>query len=381
MSDVLSHLRDWAGVVTDTNTTRMAYRAIQNALDNLMQAHQWTYYLRRFRLTTVASYSTGSIAYTHSTRTVTLTTGTWPSWAALGVLKISNVHYPVLSQTSNSAVVLGSDLNPGDDVASGTEYTLYRDTYSLPADFVSIESRVTDLSTYNCLTYCDQNDFNSLLTNSVTPGTPWKYTLTRDRSWLGPTNPNLTMPGMAFVIRPPSDSVRNYEFFYRFRPRDMTLPAGVNTTGTVSTSSTTVTGVGTAFTQDMVGCVIRFGTTQNAPDGRQSAYKYQAQRFITAVTSATVLSINSALTTELSGVKHEVSDPVDVEPGGMWNAFLRRVEYELSIQRHKDDPKAISEGEARYIRAVREAMATDSRGFRGEGRGYRDRLGTISFPA
>jgi hypothetical protein len=380
-SDALSYLKDYCGVDSDPATARMAYYAVRAALNRLGRNNPWSYYLRRLPLVTVASYSTGTIAYTNSTRTVTLTTGTWPSWAARGTLIIDDIHYPVYSRTSDSVIILSQEANPGEDIAAGESYEIYRDAYPLPVDFISLESPLIRVEENRPIAFVPPDLFNEYRASNNEPSDPLICTVTRDRPWIGPNDVDIALPRMAVLFKPPPDSAERYEAFYRFRPREMLIPAGSYTTGTVTESGATVTGVGTAFTSDMVGAVIRFGTSSTLPGGVQSADKYQYQRIVTARASATSITIDSEISGGIAtGVKYEISDPLDVEPGAMWEAFLRLCECELDIVRHKGDIRSMQFAETRAKDAIKEARAADYRGkVFDSGRAYFDPVGDVTF--
>lgn len=167
-SDVVEHVRSILGSNASTDVTRDARRAIINAYDEFAAARRWTYYIGRGRVNTVAPYSTGTITYTHSTRTLTLASGTWPTWASYGVVLIASVPYEVASRTSDSVLILSVNSNPGANVAAGTTYTIYRDKYPMPADFLAADQ------------------FMGLGTSIAYP----KRVLPRD--WLGPQQLNVT---------------------------------------------------------------------------------------------------------------------------------------------------------------------------------------------
>jgi hypothetical protein len=156
--DAIEDLLDWLGVAVDANALRMAKRAILAAYRDIPNARGWAYYMNRARITTVAPYDTGTIAYTHSSRTVTLTDGTWPTWAANGVLTIDNVQYQVTTRTSSSALVLSTNTNPGDDVASGTSYTLAREEYTIPVDMLSA-GQLIDLASQSWVDFVEPQDW------------------------------------------------------------------------------------------------------------------------------------------------------------------------------------------------------------------------------
>lgn len=91
--------------------------------------HKWSFLRPLTTLTTSASYSTGTIAI--SSGVVTLTSGTWPSWAAQGEITVGGNTYTVNTRDSDSQITL-DDTSSDNDVAAGTSYQLGRPTYDLP---------------------------------------------------------------------------------------------------------------------------------------------------------------------------------------------------------------------------------------------------------
>jgi hypothetical protein len=77
-----------------------------------------------------AAYTTGTIS--SSSTTVTLTTGTWPSWAASGELWADDVWHTIASRSSDSQIVL--DTAPTTAFSSDT-FSLQHREYALPDDF------------------------------------------------------------------------------------------------------------------------------------------------------------------------------------------------------------------------------------------------------
>ena len=92
--------------------------------------HTWSFLRPEFSQAINEPYGTGTIAATDGT--VTLTTGTWPSWAADGFLVVDGAGYKVDSRTSGSIIVLEDD---SVTITSGTSYSLERWEYTLPDDF------------------------------------------------------------------------------------------------------------------------------------------------------------------------------------------------------------------------------------------------------
>lgn len=92
--------------------------------------YRWTFMDPLARLATQAPYSTGTIAV--ASGVVTLTSGTFPSWAALGDLRVNGVSYKVSTRDGNTQVTL---VDTGVTVSSGTSYQLVEQWYDLPDDF------------------------------------------------------------------------------------------------------------------------------------------------------------------------------------------------------------------------------------------------------
>lgn len=108
--------------------------------------HRWSFLRPTATITTQAPYSTGTIDYDHADSTnfeITLTSGTWPSWAADGSITITGTTYAIATRTSDSIIVLADGDNPGADIASGTSYSLSRQNMDLPDSFGAIEGGLT----------------------------------------------------------------------------------------------------------------------------------------------------------------------------------------------------------------------------------------------
>jgi len=111
--------------------------------------HEWSFMKPTTSLATVGSYSTGTIAIAITATTVTLTTGTWPSWAAShGALVVDNTEYAIASRTSDSVIELSSAWT--EDTETEATYSLRHDgNYDLPDDFGGIEGNFTHTSVEN----------------------------------------------------------------------------------------------------------------------------------------------------------------------------------------------------------------------------------------
>ena len=94
--------------------------------------HDWSFLMPVTTLSINAPYTTGTIAATNGV--VTLSVGTWPTWAASGMIEISGTDYSVATRTSGSQLVLDDTISAS-DVDASTAYNLHQDDYDLPDDF------------------------------------------------------------------------------------------------------------------------------------------------------------------------------------------------------------------------------------------------------
>ena len=107
---------------------------IEDGLQKVYTAHTWSFFRPIETITTTAPYATGTI--TVASGVVTLSDGTFPSWAAQGVLELDDDYYEVDTRDGDTQITL-EDTSVTDAVAS--TYELGRLEYDLPATFEAIE--------------------------------------------------------------------------------------------------------------------------------------------------------------------------------------------------------------------------------------------------
>ena len=351
IQDVVENLNDSLGNTVAQGAQRKIYRAIESAYREFADATTWAYLQMHGRITTVAPYSTGTIAYTHSTRTVTLSGGTFPTWAAYAILNIGDVLYRVDSYTDSTHLVLDSNLNPGANVASGTSYTLFRDAYSLPADFRAL-GELQRPNFLPDLCYVPAARWQKERQVFLQTGTPTAYTVMGD-----PWNPGR----LALFFAPAPDIADTYDFVYHRRPRSLSIRDESDGTVAVSNGGSTITGTGTGFTSAMIGSIFRMsGNSTSLPGGFSSDNPNVLEGRITAVASTTSMTIAATASASYSSVKFRISDPIDISDGAMLNAFLRCCEKHLAIL----GPKSLEERnytEGAYMKALHLARDADAR--------------------
>jgi len=327
--------------------------AVLGAYSDLASRYDWLYFHTEHDIRLEPQYSTGTIAYDHTggtnERQLTLSGGTWPTNVTDGRIKINDVRYPVDTRVSGTVVTLPESANPGADIAASTSYAWLRSRYTLPADFKDMDPPHTENSYFNQrpVSLDSIMAFERHIRASSNP--PRWYALGPDPNRYGQ---------MAMYVQYEPNEAEGLRFFYRRFPRR--LKYSDSSTGTVGSSGTTVTASGNYFNADMVGSVIRFGSDGTTkPTGIRGLNPWKDQKIITAYSSATQVTVDSAPSVNHSGAKYVVSDPLDLRPT-MIEPFLRGCEWKLSLSRRNAEspPQELHQWYMEAIRIAGEAEAT-----------------------
>jgi hypothetical protein len=355
--DVVDHTLDAVlGGDSTPRNRRMAVLAVQDAYAEIPMRRNWRYYYRPVTILTVAQQTTGSIAYTASSRSVTLTGTTWPSDVTKYALWIEGNRYGIITRTSSTVIVLDEKDAPTSDIASGTEYTLSRDTYELPDNTRKLLS-LYDTSAPGRLIECvDPGDIIAEQRIARTASTPRLYSVFRSERYAS---------GLAIHFAPAPTSAITYQALGLFWPQPLTTyDYSVGSLSTTADSSA-VTGTATAFTTGMEGAVLRVSasgslklpTDLQGEIDRDRLEPYALQRIIKSRDSATTLTLEQDSDVTLTTSGYRISSRIDIEPGAMRNAFLRCCEARFA----PNDRKGVAERERAYERALALAMAADQR--------------------
>lgn len=177
---------------TQTVDAAVQLAAANRALLRLCLAHDWNYYQGTFRLTLVASYSTGTVAVAAAGTAVTLTTGTWPSWSADGHIRIAsnsldNEVASLGTGPTAAVITLESDEAWQGTVQTAATYEIYRIENTLPTDFL----RMTELylnSTASEIEYINWRNFENYRRDYyLSSGVPVVWTLRGTKLFLWPS--------------------------------------------------------------------------------------------------------------------------------------------------------------------------------------------------
>lgn len=356
--DILDHLLDYSGSDTAASATARHRRAIQNAYQLLPTRHDWSYLRGIMRVTTVAPYDTGTIAYDYTgganERMVALTGGTWPAWIASGYLLIANVPYRVESRISDTIITLAEQSAPTADIAALTEYQALQDQFPLPADFIAgDEAVVNEVGTL--MQYTHPREWSSQRRMNSGTGQPVLYT------YLGTTSPR---GRISIAIWPPSDAAYVIDILYKRAMRPLVYAHVSDGLVAATAASATITGSGTAFKSGMVGSIIRFGVDlgENVPTGPTGNEPAVVERTITAVASGVSLTVDEVMPETITAAHYLISDPIDIEVASMYEYFCRECEKQWRlISRSKATAEEISVDNAAYNKAWLQAREADNR--------------------
>jgi hypothetical protein len=353
-NDYIDTLAYHLGGSADERNAVTVRSAILSAYRDLALKRSWNYYWSKYRLEFNAPYNTGTVTYVQATQALTISGGSWPSWAGNGYaeVRINNVVSRILS-VSGAVATLHPQNNPGVDIATATAFNLYQSLYPLPSDFRTMERPVPEKQWWFG-EYIDPQTWMVLERQGVGQGTaapPTRWTVMGDDHVMG---------GRMLGTWPYPNVSGTYDFMYQRMPRPLAL-TGVNTRETVGTIScsalgTAVTGVNTTFNAAHVGAALRFGTVgQKPPTGRMGTRPYVEQVTIQSVTDTTHLVTATPLMNAYTAVPYLISDPVDMNEA-LLTAFERRCEMEVSAKKSRSD---LAAARAEYLMALREAYESD----------------------
>lgn len=332
-SDMIEHLTTFLGGGADDRQQGHIRLAVYDAYRRVTQHPKgWRYYVLRSRVNLNGAVYAGTVAYTASTRTFTLSDSTFPSWAVYGAIRIGQRNYEIATNPTSTTVTIDTTNAPVADIASGTAYQLVRYNYRLPSDFQDV-FWVEDDNTWT-QSYITPTQWYSLDKTSMSVGAPIYWTVMAD------SNPG-QYGRKAFSVYPSPSQDGPYEFLMRRRPRDIRLSgqSATETAGTITNTSgsTTVTGVGTSFGARMVGSVIRLtDSTTLCPNGLGGLEPYTEEHVIAAVAGATSLTLATPTASAYAATKYRISDPLDIDDC-METAVRSAAVYEIAKNRNETD--------------------------------------------
>lgn len=322
--DAVDALRDLAEFTSDTRNHRNARRAVMEAYRELPMRGTWSRFQKQTQFVVPSEYSTGTIAYAHSTKLVTLTGGTWPTNAEQRRIVIQNIPYGVAERVSGTVLRLDESENPGDDIASGTAYRLIQDKFPLPTDF------------HEAVQLFDVDQQSELLLTRDVSSAQYRF-LTGEYS---AQSPDIAVISGSFGQRsflnivPPATAGTKLNLQYKSRPRPLLIEEYSTGTATISSGATTVSFSGSVLPATCAGSTIRFSANTDKPtneigrdiDGVNTVVPIVFETTIAERLSDTSARLNDAAPSALAGVAFVISDPLDLDLNVMLQPLQRLAE-------------------------------------------------------
>lgn len=317
--------------------------ALQRAYREISTMRDWRYYQTHGRIFFNARW-TGTVTYNEDTRVFTRVAGDpFPLYADKCNLRINNVVCRIQQRVDGDTLIADSVVKFPDEVLSARTAMLYQSLYTLPEDFRNMDTPI-DQNKWTYFTFVEPDTAMKIESTVDLQGPPNAWTVIKD-----PYSNKWAVKVVGYPL-----IVQTLDFTYRRLPRGLRISGHeeASRAGTVSCNGTTVTGVGTSFSQSMVGSVIRFGSASQYPDSLGSMNPYDCEAVVASVSSPTSLTI--ATPVYVVAVKYCVSDIIDMSDS-MHNAMLSCAEYWLARMRGTKPDNAF----ALYQRDLRLAMEGD----------------------
>jgi hypothetical protein len=273
--------------------------AVQRAYSELTTIHEWSHYYQHGRIITQPQYQTGTVAYNSSTKQLTLTGGTWPTWAASGSVSIGRAIAKVDTRVSNTVLTLDSTLTFASTLAAGQAYVLYQTDYALPADFRNMDEPSNEFNWWSGL-YLKPDEAMKLERVGNRSGRPWHWTVLK--------NPNGSGYILKLVGYPTAQET--LDFTYRRYPRQIKYsghePSMRQSTALVNSTCTQPS------SSDMTGMIVREGTDTVYPGPIESFNPYVAEYVITGPPNGSGVATMSPSANGDRNALCIFTDPVDV---------------------------------------------------------------------
>jgi len=209
--DTVDACVDFLSGHTGSMAQRDIRRCIHSAIRHMAAVTTDNYRATRGRLHLKEEYSTGTVAYTHSGYGVTGTDTVFPAWAEDASIKIGDIVSDIESRTGDTALILDSVRNPGEDVAAGTSYTMYKTCYHLPNNFVCTTGFLSEPSSV-IGQQVTLNEYFQLERYDTLSSTPRVYAIGGVQDLYG-TN--------GLYIWPAADTNMTFDYLYERLPRNL----------------------------------------------------------------------------------------------------------------------------------------------------------------
>jgi hypothetical protein len=360
--DLIDHLRDYSGSLSQGTEQSRARNAIQSAYREVCDYHKWHYYHTLGRINLEPAQTTGTMAYDATTRIATMAGDTFPESARYWRMTIGDddVVYKIAEYLSTTTVLMDPVLHPPETVTA-TSFTLWRSIYPLPGDITSLDEINNETGIWGSW-YITANEWMRRERHLTGPVQPFQWTVLSDSDQFA---------GMAIAVWGYPESEDTLDFLYRRRARRLRFDgySKYSSQGTATIATLTAGEADVVITpgvdavglrRDIVNAVFRTSDTGETepPENEGSQNQYSEQDIIKTWTSTTRFSLRGNMTYGKLGDQFTISDPVDMAPF-MLTLLKRRCEYEYEIL--KGDAAKATIAKNRYEKLGLETAGRDVR--------------------
>jgi hypothetical protein len=345
--DLQRVLVNYLGGQVDDQAVEDVRLAIRMGMDEVAKEHEWPYYLNHNNFTLDAPYSTGTVAFVYATRTLTLTGGTWPTWAVYGTVRIAGKEARVKTRQSNTVLILEDDSELLDDVDAGTSFAIGRGEYPLPGRFLKM-TRIFFDDRKSTADYRSAADFQRNRRPTITrTAFPAVYTVKEDKNVPG---------GLVVEVWPAPSRAMSATYSALRYPDEIAVWEEYAGRITVVGAAVGIAGTGTAFTSQHEGAVLRIARDQERPSHADGNNPFAEEVLIDTVTDDDTATAKTAFAASRGPVKYIISSRIDLHEPTMRSVLVHRCYFELTRIR-KLEAKIIEGAAASYNLALSDAKS------------------------
>lgn len=335
-------------------TKALAVRAIQDAIRAMPGKHSWKYYKRQARFTSTPPITptvTYDVTGGANERQMTITSShVWPADVTYGEVVIGTNPYRVFQRISDTVITLEPDFAYPSDITS-QDVTWERRNYHFSREISKLIALVS-ITANRHIEYISSAEFQAADRSRWSSGLTTYCTMHNQGNRFGATELTLI----------PAPTVS--ETFEATAIVNPIIPKVELVSGTgASVSGNTVTVSGASFTDKLIGTIFRLGRESTAP----TIYNYENydfQAFVTAVPSATTLTLSESIPSAASGKGYSMSSPIDIQTSVMLQA-LEDAAWEQYCKNHDHQGYVQARAVAResLLEAIRRDNAISLDGF------------------
>jgi hypothetical protein len=357
VQDMITHLATQLDSAIGGTTTESKVRTAVLSAWSALMTETWRYFHRSGTLQVHAFANTGTVDFSLSYLTVTLTGGTWPTNAEDMHIRLGNKWYGVYERTSDTVLTLSEDDHPPESLDDAA-FHIQQVIYPLPIHVGEIVQLINPLQPFHMF-QMDLLSVHSISNTSGLSSTLTGYSLVAHAKY--PNRYCLWVPNLVS-----EDTALSYLYLQR-RP-EFTLVR--ESAGTVTVADGIATFSEAVVSDLWEGAVLRVSRNTESPTGlfgddqngeiifNSNCYETLVKEILTGTTCRvdnTVMSVTAA--------PYVASTHIDVKGGAMVTYLQRLAEDQYGVRPVGNHTEGLS-SQRQVLRANMLAHEEDGQGFR-----------------